>query len=314
MRVELAERIPKENELTARKRTASVENIVRTSGLILEPALTERFKRIVEARLRDIRDAFETKRLLKEAVATGGLALAQEAALRASNLIEAEYRALLGQSVAEKKREAITFESETLQAITAREVIKSAAEAQAAEDRFHKIARKSKQLEEREVLLPPVTPSHTSAPLVVQPPKPSAPPRPALKPILSPASVALPRDTKPKMEDVKVVRMVAGPIDELATMSIVEFRRLSRDPREATLKIRDKIELLKEEGFERYLAAVRAWQSSEPNRAYLALTREALGASTTVPDLIREKSQAAQATLTLDEFHAILTLNGQLQL
>lgn len=314
MRAKLAERIPKESELAARKRTASVESTVRTSGLTLDPALTERFKRIVDARLRDIRDALETKRLLAQSMETGGLALSAGVASRVTNLMEAEYRALTGQGAADKQREARALESTIQQAAEAREAMRTASAAQAAEARFYKIAEKSQKLQEQEVLLPSTTPTIQPPTSDLQRPTSNVGKKPILKAILSQASVTTPPESKPKMEDVKVVRTVSGPIDELAAMTIVEFRRLSKDPREATLKIRDKIELLKEEGFDRYLAAVRAWQSSLPNRAYLALTREALGSNTTVPALIREKTQATQPTLTLDEFHAILALNSQLQL
>lgn len=310
IRAELAERIPT-NDSVARTRAASVASIVRASNLTFsDPLLSERFKRVVEARLRDIRDTLETKNLLMKTIAAGGLGITSLEAELATNLIEAEYQALTGLATATKRRESSQFEASAKLTTQARDAARATLEAANREDRFYKIAEKSKKLQEAEVLLPTsIAPSteHLVPSVVV-------PKAPVREVVLSPASVSPSQSGKPLVEDVKVVRKIAGPIDELATMTIVEFRRLSKDPREAALKIRDKVELLKEEGFERYLAAVRAWQSSEPNRMYLGLTREALGKNTSVPTLIQEKLQTTQTTLTLDEFHAILSLNGQLQM
>ena len=96
-------------------------------------------------------------------------------------------------------------------------------------------------------------------------------------------------------------------------MTIIEFRRMSKDPKEATLKIRDKIELLKEEGYEKYAQGIRAWQESAPNRLYLELSRRALESGNPVPTIIEEQTKSGAPTLTLPEFQAILMLNSQLR-
>lgn len=97
-------------------------------------------------------------------------------------------------------------------------------------------------------------------------------------------------------------------------MTIVAFRRLSQYPKERTLKIHDKIELLKGESYENYVAGVRGWQESEPNRLYLEISRAALNTGATVPELLKSRAAANVPTLSLEEFQAILQLNSQLKL
>ena len=60
---------------------------------------------------------------------------------------------------------------------------------------------------------------------------------------------------------------LTGPVEELRAITLVDFRRLSRDPSEAAMKIKDKIDLLTGESFEKRSAGIAAWTASERTAA-----------------------------------------------
>lgn len=114
---------------------------------------------------------------------------------------------------------------------------------------------------------------------------------------------------RPKVLDVTPAVKLVGPVEELRAMTLADFRKLARDPKEACLKIRDKINLLQEESFEKRNAAVTAWRGSEPMRIYAELTAAALQEGKAVPVQIQERTAAGKPSLTQEEFTAIMELN-----
>ncbi len=147
------------------------------------------------------------------------------------------------------------------------------------------------------------------------PPKPSSAPTPAV-PAAKPAQVMPPAasgsDAKVVMADVKFVPKLTGPVDELRSLTVKDFRRLSRDPHEATLKIRDKIDLLEEQSFEVKTAGIKAWQDSEVNRLYLEMLRRSLEGRP-ILDIITEKEAKNEPVLAKAEFDAVMELNRKLR-
>lgn len=122
-----------------------------------------------------------------------------------------------------------------------------------------------------------------------------------------PTSVA-----KQTVSDVTFTPKLVGPTDALRSMTIQDFRRLSKDPKEATLKIKDKIDLLADESFERRTEGVKAWQACESNRTYLSMLRASLEGEPLV-QVIAKLQNAAQPVLTKEEFDAIMELNRDLR-
>jgi hypothetical protein len=165
------------------------------------------------------------------------------------------------------------------------------------------------------VMMPPPAPPLRPTPVV-----PPAPSKPA-QPILTAPSPApqLPRSpasplpaSKPTVSDVSFTPKLTGPTDALRSMTIVDFRRLSKDPKEATLKIKDKIDLLAEESFERKTEGIKAWQASESNKTYLSMLRTSLEGEPLV-QVITKLQNTAQPVLTKEEFDAIMELNRDLR-
>jgi len=110
------------------------------------------------------------------------------------------------------------------------------------------------------------------------------------------------------MADVVASPRLTGPIEELRNMTLQDFIRLSKDPKEATLKIKDKIDLLEEQSFDLKNQAVKAWHECEPSRLYLEILRTSLDGKP-VTDVIAERNAKGEKSLTKEQFDAVMALN-----
>ena len=118
---------------------------------------------------------------------------------------------------------------------------------------------------------------------------------------------------RPNLDDVKFTKHLSGPIEELEQMTLIDFRRLAADPRTATGKIKEKIDLLAEQGLEQQNLGVIAWQKNEINRFYRLLGQTGMSEGKSIEDIIKDRLMSGKPTLTLDEFQAVMELNRQLR-
>jgi len=118
---------------------------------------------------------------------------------------------------------------------------------------------------------------------------------------------------KPNLDDVKLERKTMGPIDELENMTIIEFRRLAGDQQSAVGKLKEKINLLEKEGFNRRLEGINAWQKNEVNKFYRLLGQLSMSEGKSIEDVIKERLIGGKPTLALDEFNAVMELNRDLR-
>jgi hypothetical protein len=115
------------------------------------------------------------------------------------------------------------------------------------------------------------------------------------------------------VSDVKAApTKLVGPVDELRTISLRDFRHLSKDPSEATLKIKDKIDLLENQSFGHKTDGIVAWRESPVNKLYLEILRRSLEGKP-VPDVIGEMEGGGEDYLSKAEFDAIMALNRNLR-
>ena len=121
------------------------------------------------------------------------------------------------------------------------------------------------------------------------------------------------KETRPRLEDIKYVPKLVGPAEELSEMTLVDFRRLSSDPREAVSRIKEKINLLEKESISKKIAGMKAWQESETAKLYLEISRESLAKGMPANKIIAERVSAGRPTLTHDEYQAIMELNRNLR-
>ena len=118
---------------------------------------------------------------------------------------------------------------------------------------------------------------------------------------------------KVKMDDVKHVPKLLGPIDELREMDLLNFRRLSDDFTGRVKKISEKIEFLEEENYAQRLAGIKAWRQSKLNKMYLDIGRESIGASKGINVIIKARQEKGEDCLNEEEFLTIMELNKKLR-
>jgi hypothetical protein len=151
-------------------------------------------------------------------------------------------------------------------------------------------------------------PVKTPAP-IFQTPTVQPAPRPAPAPIVSPVP-------SPKMQDIRPVTPAArltGPVQELADLTLADFRRLSADPVEACRKLSDKLDILEEHSYARRIEGIKAWQDSQVNRMYLGVINAAFSGGKPLGEAVSEALNAGRETLTEREVRAIMELNKQLK-
>ncbi len=142
---------------------------------------------------------------------------------------------------------------------------------------------------------------------------PAAPKSPVQKPVV--ADVIKPKThipiapiAKPKIEEVKYQSKLVGPIEEIRSMKLVDFRRLAPTSAAAAKKVLDKIELLERESFAQRHQAIKAWRENEISRLYLELGDQSMAENKPISDVIQERMLAKQPTLTEAELEAVIEL------
>lgn len=331
---------------------ALVQEIYLASGLATQDeAMAKRVKTIIGNRLRDVRDQMETLEIMIQPKELGGLSMGQDAARALLNLIQSRLQktdAVAQAKVQTEKKKWV--ETERLQKAQS-ETQQNVEQKSELEQLYQSIVSKSKKVVPEPAKpavvatmldgksaapanLPiaaasPVPPAFrapaapaeaaTSAPAATPARPPLPPPVTIVKPTPVPAAappqpvVAPPSFAqRPKLEDVKAAPKLTGPVEELRAITIVDFRRLSKDPKEACLKIKDKIDLLKEQSYTRRSEGIAAWTASEVTRTYLELMRESLN-GTPLTSAIAAREAAKKPSLTADEFRAVADLSRQLR-
>lgn len=337
---------------TSQKIKASVEEIYKAAGVGLgsSEALQARFKKIIENRLRDIRDQLETLQILVQPKELGGLSLSQDDARRIISLIEGKLKGVheKHQEVV-KENKAAWVAGEARKSLERKEV-SELAEKTSRDTAFAQATLRSKKLSKEPVLVTakpapptnlPIPPGNAAAPVPATLPRPAPRPLGATKPMLpkkiassemkmssvskqspsspvrtlsaasSPAPSAV--TMKPVMKDVQSVTPLAtGPVQALRTTSLVDFRRLSKIPKEATLKLKDKIDLLGEDSFRERSAGIVAWGESGVFKLYLAMMGEALEGKS-MDEVISNRLAEKKDVLTKEEIQAIVQLGISLR-
>jgi len=118
---------------------------------------------------------------------------------------------------------------------------------------------------------------------------------------------------KKLVDGVRVGGGLVGPVEELSTMTLINFRRLGETPHKATAKIKQKIELLENDSYAKRLEGIDAWHKSEVNRFYRLLGQESMRQERGIDDIINERMQDGKPTLSIEEFNSVMELNKDLR-
>ncbi len=322
---------------TARKLEASIQEIYLASGLKTDDeAMEKRLKTVIGNRLRDVRDQMETLETLVQPKELGGLGLGQDAARALLNAIQArlhEVHETHARQVNAQKAEWVETERAKEAAAPVREADAHKAEL---EQLFQSIVAKSAKARAKAAEPLPILPKRSVPPPSNLPTTTANPVPPEMRPLVAlpapvpaaivggvalpvapitivrPAPAASVPEARPKMEDVKAPPKLTGPVEELRAITVVDFRRLSKDPKEACLKIRDKIDLLAEQSYTRRSEGIVAWTASEVVRTYLGIMREGLN-GTPPAEATAARKASGQPYLEPEEFQAVAELSRQLR-
>ncbi len=135
--------------------------------------------------------------------------------------------------------------------------------------------------------------------------------------LVSKTSVIQPtqRPQRPTISDIihAPVKKTLGPVDELAELTLQDFRRLGSGATSAKDKVMGKIELLEEESFALRSAGVKAWRRSPIFQHYLAIGRESIDTGASIQDIIARRASADVNAITYDEFEAVSDINRLLR-
>ncbi len=118
---------------------------------------------------------------------------------------------------------------------------------------------------------------------------------------------------KVKMEDIKKVSKLGGTLEEVGSMSLVDFRRISKDTKITIAKIMGMFKLLEEDSFSKRLAGIKAWRKSPVNRLYLSLGQESIVKQKDIKEVIEIRKKDKKEYLSQEEFDAIMELNTKLR-
>lgn len=150
-----------------------------------------------------------------------------------------------------------------------------------------------------EPVTPPPPPQPVVSPEIQTAPVPPEP----VKPFFRPQPTA-----RPKVEDVKYSPYLYGPIEELASLTINDLRRLSKDPQEAVSKIIGKLDLLEDESLNKRADGVKALKKSPLYGLYADIMDRAILHGKPFEQILAETK-----TLNMAEFQAIMGLNKSLK-
>ena len=276
-----------------------------------DPTLQERCTKLIESRVRDVRTPEQTRAQLEKAVESGGLGVSGRRLADMLALVEGRVTAFQGNLSQEEQRKRID-------------------QLASAPDKVQLAKNEETLLTKRYVELTGKVPSTHIAPAA---------------PSVSRTSVAIsahheqiaregkidtakvkeavegakqtvvqPRPkVSPSMQEVTFEKRLSGPIDELRSLTLTDFRRLSKDPTQAATKVKDKVDLMEDQGYDKKVEAVQAWRSSGLNQIYVSLTREAVLTGTSVVELLSRKRVAGEETLSDEELKAVMKLNAELR-
>jgi hypothetical protein len=116
------------------------------------------------------------------------------------------------------------------------------------------------------------------------------------------------------IQDVKAVhksnRMSIGPVDEIATFELINFRRLHNDTKESMNLLKQKFVMLKNESYLLYIEALDVWHESPLFKEYQHIAYTVLQKGITLEQYFSEIQK--DDMMKKEEFFAIVELNKHL--
>jgi len=297
--------------------------------------LADRFSQILKTYLRGIRNKFETQATLMKPFLNGGLSFDEDSAEKVISLSNKVLNSRPGEAIKSLPKIKIP-ELEKSRPEIARDAVYDFSKLIPGDAKIKSDLKKLDTAHEIAPLTPAVLPAQAGIPVPVMqknPPKNEKKAPAAVKNIQTKADPIKPandlgamplikrrfeaenlnQNQKVKIEDVKYVPRVMGPLDEIKYMDVINFRRLDRDPVKGGDKIKSKIILLEEENYAKKLEGIKFWRQSPINKLYLEIGGLSISENKPVDVIIEERKMAGLEYLTADEFKVIMDLNKSLR-
>jgi hypothetical protein len=322
---------------------ADIKSLIFQSNIFLDDNLTVRLTKLITSYLQDVRNEYDFKDALTRAPKIAGIGLNNA---DADNLIsklkskKEEWQksglnpkaAAMGANVRESEIDVASkvtapraaFQPMASDEVTIDQILQQRAQSTGKPTQMPQATAPEtagnaipfvKDIEEEEMLLDSVNElPGPSAPVQPIRPQPVAP-QPAALSSIRPPEIRQPliRQTdqvsnRPQMSDVKFEPKLYGPLDELAAMSLADFRRLSKDPWQSIRKISGKLGILEGESMVRKNEGVKALKSSPLYNIYADIMNRALVEGKSFEQVIAERGD-----INITEFKAIMELNKSLK-
>lgn len=137
----------------------------------------------------------------------------------------------------------------------------------------------------------------------------------SLPKVIRPQSPALP---KKQVADVKYEKpsmhaTLMGPIQELQSLTLKNFRYLGDNAQARIDKIYDKMHVLERQSFSKKAEGIKAWRQSPTYQLYLSLGADSMSQGQDILKTIDQYTKENKETLTLEEFSAISDLNKMIR-
>lgn len=121
------------------------------------------------------------------------------------------------------------------------------------------------------------------------------------------------RTSANQMTDVKKGYKLFGPVEELASLTLENFRRFANTPAERAGKILTRINVLAKDSLIKKSAGITAWKQSPIYKMYLAIGQASMEHDLDVKQVIAEYQKEGKDIISMEEFEAITDLNRQLR-
>ena len=124
---------------------------------------------------------------------------------------------------------------------------------------------------------------------------------------------APPSETRQKITDINYKPELIGPVDELGTMAVEDFKRMATSPEEAVNKLMDKVEELAEIAPSKRIEGILAWRKSPVYKVYRSMMQESLSTGVALSEIASNRRNKGEETLTPAEIKALIKANKMLQ-
>ncbi len=116
-----------------------------------------------------------------------------------------------------------------------------------------------------------------------------------------------------KVADVVPGNKLMGPIEQLASMNLADFRRLSPQPEEAVRKIESLLETLEKSDYQERVRGILAWRKSPLQTVYVRMMTESLQNAVAIAEIAARLRAKGDESLGPAEVKALSGLNERLR-